>query len=201
MSREVDFGTAQFVGLSGTQGAGKDECARHLVSKHNFLHVSTGDMLRDVARQEGLDLERLTLTELGVRLRKEYGSQGVLVAKAVEKWHDEADNYPGGVVVSGLRTVGEAQEVIARVGLLLFVDAPVALRHARIVGRQRDLESLQSLDEFAAHDRIEVEGDPNDPTRPNLAAIRKMAYAVLMNSYDTPQPLHHDVEHLLGLAK
>lgn len=198
--KEVDFGSARFVGLAGTFGAGKDECARHLAGDHGFLHVSTGDMLRDVARQEGLDTERPTLIELGIRLRAEYDSQGALVIKATEKWQDEADRYPGGVVVSGLRVVGEAEEVLGRAGTLLFVDAPLELRHERIVSRQRDEETKQTLEQFAAAESVERNGDPDDPTRPNLEAIRKIAHAVLVNDYSTPRPLHRKLDSLLGLT-
>lgn len=190
----------QFVGIAGTLGAGKDVCARHLVNSYGFLHVSTGDFLREIARQEGLDTERPTLIELGVRLRAEYRSHGALVIKAIEKWHDEADSYPGGLVVSGLRVIGEAREVIDHNGLLCFIDAPRELRHARIVGRQRDDEARQTLEQFAARDEIELNGDPTDLARPNLSAIRKISHAAILNLYDSEEPLQRELDRILGFS-
>lgn len=198
-SREVDFGTAKFVGVSGSFGAGKDTGADHLADEHGFLHVSTGDLLREIARKNGLDAERSTLVRLGIELRAEYDSQGALVIKGMEKWQEEAEQYPGGLVVTGLRVVGEAQEVLDGAGTLLYVDAPLEVRYDRTVKRSRDGEALQALEQFAAGEAKEMNGDPTDPTRPHLKAIRAMAHYVLVNDYDSPEPFLADFDRVLGL--
>lgn len=197
-SRGFEKDSARLIGLSGTLGAGKDVYAGHLVDEHGFLHVSTGDLLRDIARQKGLDTERPTLVELGVRLRSEYKSQGALVIKAIEKWHNEAENYPGGLAVSGLRAVGEAQEVIDHSGIICFIDAPREVRYERIVQRQRDNEAMLTLDTFAARDESEINGDPHDESHPNLGAIKKMSHHIVMNLFANETLLFQDIDRRLG---
>jgi adenylate kinase family enzyme len=62
---------SKLVGISGTFCAGKDTAANHLVEKYNFLHVSTGDVLRAKAAEQGRDItDRRVLIETVVELRK-----------------------------------------------------------------------------------------------------------------------------------
>lgn len=174
---------SHLIGLSGTLGAGKDVYARHLANKYDFLHVSTGDLIREIALQKGLDIERPTLIELGSQLRREYRSYGALVIKAIEKWQDTTGESSRGLVVSGLRVVGEANEVIDRGGKLVFIDAPRSLRYARIIQRQRDCESSVSLEEFTSRDEAEFNGSTHDNARPNLSVIQKISHLVVSNTF------------------
>ena len=48
----------KLLGLSGTNGAGKDTVAEVLAARHNFLFVSVSDLLRDEATGRGLTTER-----------------------------------------------------------------------------------------------------------------------------------------------
>lgn len=195
----MKHGAGQFVGIAGRLNAGKDTAAEHLVACHDFLHVSTGDLLRAEARQKGLGTDRNTLIDLGIQLRKEYGSQGALIIMALEKWQEQRNRYIGGLVVTGMRAIGEAAEVPARDGQLLFIEAPLEVRYQRMVERQRDSEAMKSLEEFAEHDRIEFEGVPDDPARPNLGAIKKIAHRILRNDYDSAEPFLSELEEVLHL--
>lgn len=191
---------AQFVGLAGTLGAGKDTGAEHLAQEHGYLHVSTGDLLRNAARSKGLDTDRNTLIQLGIDLRAEYGSQGALVIKASELWQEDAEHYPGGCVVTGMRAIGEAQEVIALGGTLFFVEASVEGSHSRIASRRRDDEAAQTLEQFKTHWMLEMHGDTDDPTRPNLGAIKKISHFVLRNDSDTPESYLRALDSALNLS-
>lgn len=196
----TEFGESKFVGIAGRLNAGKDTAAEHLAQKHNFLHVSTGDLLREVARGKGLDTDRNTLIDLGIQLRADYGSQGALIIMAMEKWQEHRDRYIGGLVVTGMRAIGEAAEVPQRGGKLLFVEAPLNMRYRRMITRRRDSEARQAFQEFSIHDKIEYEGDPTDPTRPNLRAIKLIADRVLYNDDDMSEPFLQDLEYELGLS-
>ena len=190
---------AQFVGLAGRPGAGKDTGADHLVAQHDFLHVSTSNLLREEAERRGLDKERGTLIELGINLREEYGTQGALILLAIERWHEQRDRYIGGLVVTAMRAAGEAKEILAQDGKLVFVDARQELRYQRIIARQRDDEAKKTLEEFAAHDNMEFEGSNDDPTRPNLRAIMKLSHHVLTNNAESERPFILRLENKLGL--
>lgn len=192
-------GEAKFVGLAGTLGAGKDTGAEHLAKHHNFLHVSTSDLLREEARRNGLDTDRPTLIELGIKLRQEYGSQGALILLAIERWQEQRDRYIGGLVVTAMRAVGEAQEVVDQNGTLLFVDAPIGFRYSRMYDRARDNEVNKTFQEFVKHDRLEYHGDPNDSTRPNLKAIKNLSHFALMNEHGQAETFTRTIETILSL--
>lgn len=190
---------AQFVGLAGTAGAGKDTGAEHLEKHHDFLHVSTSNLLREEAARKGLDDDRLTLTNLGIELRNEYGSQAALILIAIEQWQEQRDRYVGGLVVTAMRAIGEAQEIVAQNGTLFFVDAPIGFRYSRIFERARDNEIHKTFDEFVDQHRREFDGDPTDPTRPNLSAIKKISHHALMNGQGQKKEFIRTVEKTLGL--
>lgn len=196
----VEFGESKFVGLAGTRGAGKDTGATHLAEEHGFLHVSTGDLIRNVATERGLDHERQTLIDLGIRLRHEYESPAALVIKATELWQDNADRYEGGLVVSGMRSVAEADEILARRGLLFFIDSQLEIRHRRIAERQRDSEAVLPIKEFARRCFEEEYGDDSDVTRANLNAIRKLSDRVIRNDYHRAEPYIAELDQAIGLA-
>ena len=191
---------AKLVGLAGTLNAGKDTAANHLVQRHSFMHVSTGDVLRAEANKHGLEPDRNTLIDIGVRLRQEYGSQGALIIMAIEKWQAKREEYMGGLVVSGMRAIGEAEEIPTRHGKLIFVDAPIETRYARMIARQRDAEATKAFDEFAAHDQIEFEGVPDDPTRPNLSAIKSISHKVILNDRNDTELLFSNLDRTVGLG-
>lgn len=196
----TDFGEGRLVGIAGLRGSGKDEGGKYLEENHGFLHSPTGDLVREVARDRGLDTERQTLIDLGIQLRREYRSVGALVMASIEKWEQSPEDYPGGLAVTGMRTVGEAEKLLEMGGTLIFVEAMTELRHRRIVRRQRDTESQQTLKDFTARSLVEEFGDPSDKTVANLDAVRRMAHFSITNNYSKPGPYYNDIDSVLGLA-
>jgi dephospho-CoA kinase len=184
----------RLVGLSGTFCSGKDTAANYLVKHKGFMHVSTGDVLRSVATHQGKNHDRTTLIELGVKLRSEYGSLGALVLKGIEQWQDQKDIFTGGLVVSGLRVVAEAQEIKDQNGILLFIDAPAEVRYNRMKerakkeGRTIDLVDINNLEDFEAHERTELLG-LGGPERPNLRAVESISDFVIQNNIPKDQYL------------
>lgn len=188
---------SRLVGLSGTLGAGKDTAARYLTEKHGFMHVSTGDVLRAEASRQGKDHHWGTLIEIAVAMRQAYGSIGALVLKAIEDWEPQRAAYAGGLVISGLRVTGESAEVQTQGGQLVFVDAPVELRHRRILDRQRDVADNVDLPTFIEREREQLEG-LGGPDRPHLRAVQAIADIVIIND-GTPDQLKSMLDGRLGL--
>ena len=178
------YPTSKLIGLSGTFCSGKDTAASHLVKHHNFMHISTGNVLRDEATKTGSNHQRETLIEIAVRLRKEYGSIGALVIKAIDQWEEEREAFCGGVVVSGLRVLGEAQELTLQAVTLVFVDAPAEVRfdrqRKRAINTGRVVDTVNTLEEFIQSEKPELEG-LGGPERPNLRAIRSIADIQIWN--------------------
>lgn len=162
----------QLVGISGSFASGKDTIANHLEKDFGFTHVSTGDMVREIAQRERGSIERPVLHEIADEHRRRDGA-GAFVEEALKK--------PWPLVVTGIRTMGEAKALKAAGGVLIFVDAPVEVRHERVKSRQRDAETELTLEQFKAFEEKEwYSGDTEADF--NLRAIKDMADVVIDNT-------------------
>ncbi len=164
--------TSQLVGISGTFASGKDTVAEYLVRDFGFVHASTSDLVREVALRERGSVERPVLREVAEGYRKAHGA-GVFVDMALEK--------PRPLVVTGIRSLGEAKAITQAGGILLFVDAPVEVRYQRMKSRLRDDETQLSLDEFVKNEEKEMYGGPSDADF-NLRGIKALADVTIENT-------------------
>jgi dephospho-CoA kinase len=103
------------------------------------------------------------------------------VQMALERFgaQSETDN----LIVSGIRSIGEVEALVAAGGVMVFVDAPVELRYSRIKNRARANEHLLSLDEFKDSEHLEFERqDPSDKTVQNIAIVKTLSTVHIDNS-------------------
>lgn len=166
------------VGVSGSFGSGKDVVGQYLAEKYGFMNVSTGDIVREIAQQQRGSIERPVLYEVANELRHQYGG-GVLVDRAIDRYHNSIRNFAG-VVISGIRSMGELKAVKAMDGTIVFVDAPFEIRYQRMIGRQRDAETQISLEEFRAREESEITSGASDADF-NLGKIEIQADLKLIN--------------------
>lgn len=157
--------TLHLIGISGTFASGKDTVAEFLVKDFGFTHVSTGDMVRKVAMEKYGSIERPVLHMTATELRYANGS-GALVLEALK------EKRP--LVITGIRSLGEAKALKNAGGRLLFVDAPLEVRYERVKSRSRDNETALTLDEFKANEEKELYAGPNDEDF-NIRGIGEMA--------------------------
>lgn len=175
-----------FIGLAGTLNAGKDSFGNRLADEHGFLHMSTSDMIREMKRREfGADSPDALLKRNDPyinKLRTERGP-GFLIDAVHEEWLAHRDKYPGGMVASAMRAIGEAEAIQKIGGIIIFVDADPKVRYERSQLRMRDAnESGKTFDEFMASERTEIDVDPNDKAVQNLTAMKEMADLVIENN-------------------
>lgn len=168
MSRKT---LTQLIGISGTFASGKDTVAEFLARDHGFIHVSTGDIVRKVARAKYSSIERPVLQKAATELRYEKGA-GALVLEALKE--------PRPLVVTGIRSLGEAKVLKDAGGTLLFVDAPVEVRYERMKSRLRDNETILTLEEFKTNEAKELYAGPNDEDF-NIRGVGEMADIHLEN--------------------
>lgn len=165
------MGLPQLIGIAGSFASGKDTVAHALEADYGFGHVSTGDMVREAAQRERGSIERPVLFEVANEHRHREGA-GVFVTHALQK--------PRPLVVTGIRSLGEAKALKAEGGRLLFIDAPAAIRYERMQARHRDLETELSLEEFEANEAKEWHAGDDDADF-NLRDIKAMADVVIDN--------------------
>lgn len=183
------------IGLSGTFASGKDTLAHHLVATRNFLHVSTGDMIRAVAEAEYGNIERPTLFKTANETREKRGP-GVFAELALEKYTEEQDKYDG-VVISGVRSLGEADMIKKAGGKIVFVDAPIEIRYQRIKDRHRSGEEKLSFEEFKASEEQEELQVHDNPYVQDITGVKELADIIVFN-VDDVQAYLADAEQKLG---
>ena len=57
------------LGISGTNGSGKDAIAKFIENNYGFLFVSVSDLLRDEAKKRNLPIERSVLRSISKEWR------------------------------------------------------------------------------------------------------------------------------------
>lgn len=163
--------SAKLIGIAGSFASGKDTIAHALVADYGFTHVSTGDMVRAAAERERGSIERPVLFEVANEHRHRDGA-GVFVEHALQQ--------PRPLVITGIRSLGEAKALKAAGGTMLFIDAPAEIRYERMKARHRDAETELTLEQFEANEAKEWHAGETDADF-NLRDIKAMADVVMDN--------------------
>ncbi len=174
----------RLVGLTGTNGAGKGECAAFLRSRGLAYH-SLSDILREELQERGLEATRDNLIRTGNELRERFGAD-ILARRTMSK-------IEGPTVIDSIRNTQEV-EYFRRQDrfVLVSVVAPVEVRFERVAKRGRK-ESAANLEEFRRKEEEEMSGGA---TAQQLAACMAMADRTIVND-GTLEELHRKLEDLL----
>ncbi len=149
------------LGVCGTFASGKDMVALYLTEKLGYIHISTGDLIREYIREHNLgDIDRDNLRKVGNELRAEHGA-GYLVESSLKKYGDK-------VVFSGVRSTGEVAVIKSKGGAMVAVDAPVDQRYKWAKGRGRIGDEITQ--EYFRHQET-AEENHDDPTKQQLTAV------------------------------
>lgn len=168
------------IGVTGTFASGKDTVAEVLEQEYNVLHVSTGDIVREKSMERHGSIERNPyLQETATYFRKEYGGD-YFVREAYKRFLEVEDKYHA-VVITGIRSLGEARAIHDLGGVLVQVIAPIEVRYERMVSRQRDQETKMTLEEFKASEANERTGGDDDASF-NIDKIAEMADVTIENA-------------------
>lgn len=138
--------------ITGMPGAGKTTVAEVLRSA-GYSVITMGDVVREEAGRQGLELDDVTLGKLMLRLRKEHGpaALALLIAEKIKKSKNNL------LVIDGLRSLQEV-EVLKQHGTVrvLAIHAPRQARFRFLTDRKRS-DAPDSLDEFDSRDRREFD--------------------------------------------
>lgn len=190
----------KIIGLSGSNGAGKDSIGHILRDHYNYLFISVTDLLREEAKKRGLEPIRQVTSSISAEWRKQYGL-AVLVDSSVTKYQDVANKYSG-VVISSIRNPGEADGIHNYGGTMIWVDADPKIRYERI---QANLKSRGRLDDdkdfkqFIKEEEREMH-HTGDETTLNMAGVKQKADIFIDNSEGGLDSLRDKLESVLNLS-
>lgn len=145
------------VGLTGMPGAGKTTVANYLSEKGIPLLIM-GDVVREVAENDGLEPTSDNLAKLMLRLRKRNGPEAVahLIVNKIKLMKKE-DKQLSVVIVDGIRSMAEVQ-VLRRIGSvkLLAIHGSTLTRYTHVRERGRS-DVPSNIGEFDKRDKIEMD--------------------------------------------
>ena len=130
--------------ILGRQGSGKGTQSLMLAEKFGFVHISTGDLLREAAESS---------SSLGLRVKKimdagELVSDEVMCEILAERIA-QPDVAASGVLLDGFpRTTAQAEalaSIVGRVSGVLNLDVPIEEVTQRMLARNRDDDSEESI--------------------------------------------------------
>ncbi len=181
----------KIIGVSGTNGSGKDTIGEYLQKEKDFLFVPATDILREEARKRDLPLERENLRAISAEWRRAHGL-GFLMDKAVEQAGEECK----GVAIASLRNPGEADRVHELGGTVIWVDADPKIRYERVQNRQRSSEDQKTFEEFMQEEQDEASHSGDEATL-NTLAVKAKADICIDNNFSTIEDFEKAIESKL----
>lgn len=177
----------QIVGISGTNGAGKDTLGELLAERQGYHFHSVTELLREELRRQGKPVTRENQAALSKQWRNETGDDGVMFTKAIKEFLATKDEkgYKG-VVLASIRHPGEVAAIHAYGGVAVWIDADQRTRYERVVGanRGRAAEDQVTFEQFVADENREMHPPADAPAGTlNMAAVRDVADIKIMNNF------------------
>ena len=185
----------KIIGISGTDGSGKDTVGQMLADRHAWLFISVTDILRAEAQRRNLALTRKNLRNISEEWRRHDGP-AVLIDKALEQFKSERNGLHNGLAVASLRHPAEAKRVQELDGKVIWTDAGPRIRYQRIISRKRGAEDEVTLDEFLAEEKAQMRHSGDNHTL-NLSAVKDLADVVLRNEGDDIEAFKNAAEKAL----
>lgn len=183
MNREI-------IGVSGTNGAGKDTFTEYWLRRTHGLQIGLGDMLRSQLPPD-IEPSRANLAHLSAELRRKQGL-AVLVDIALEQYSTSGHNH---LVLNGIRHPSEAQRIKDISGTMIWIDAPIETRYRRV--RQGDrgrFEDDVTFEQFREQELREMSADSEASV--NLTIVKSLADAAIVNDYDRIEDFESHIDEL-----
>lgn len=190
----------KLIGLSGTNGSGKDTVAALLAEGYSFLNASATNMLLVGLQERGWAIDRTNKSKLSAEWRRERG-MAVIVDMAVEMLNENPDRYKG-VVIGSLRHPGEADRVHELGGILIWTDADPRVRYDRIQTNLHErvgthAEHGTTFEEFLADEEREMHPEGDEATL-NMAGVKAKSDIFLNNDGDNIEAFKNEAKETLA---
>lgn len=179
------------IGVAGPICSGKDSLGRIFAEK-GFELISTGDIIREEMRKEGIEITRENLQKFAGEMRKKEGLS--YPSNKLSRILKADKNY----FVQGFRNDDETRE-FKKIGKLIALDAPAKLRFERMKARNREKDPTD-FDKFLEIDKMELYGYGEKGFGFNIKKCMDMADHLIVND-GSEEDLRKKVEDLLDKIK
>jgi dephospho-CoA kinase len=144
----------KIIGVVGQNGSDKDEILKYLLARYDIPFLSTGDIVREMAREQGLEPTRENLKVISEQCFHDMG-KGCFVKLVVERIRRRGSGLSG---ISGIRSVDDVmilREMLGSDFALVSVSVSNSRqRYERMVNRGEERDP-QSYDQFLKQDQAE----------------------------------------------
>jgi dephospho-CoA kinase len=146
----------KIIGVVGKIGSGKDEVLKYINARYGIPYISTGDLVRDLAKKEGVAPTRENLETISEQCFIQMG-KGCFVKMVAEEIKKKGWEVAG---ISGIRAPADVhilREIFRDTFILLRVEVTdPRLRFKRVLLRHEGRDP-EKYEEFLVQDRSEEE--------------------------------------------
>ncbi|MDN3509815.1 MAG: AAA family ATPase [Candidatus Jettenia sp.] len=144
------------IGAVGLNGSGKDELVNYLSRRCGIPVLSAGDVVRDIAQEEGIAPTRDNLHDISRRYYAQWGND-IFMRKLIEKIEECQWKVVG---ITGIRTSTDVATLRNHFGqnfILVHVEvSQPSIRYER-TRKRGEARDPQTLEEFLIQDKTEEE--------------------------------------------
>jgi dephospho-CoA kinase len=146
----------RIIGAIGQNGSGKDEVLKYLRLKYGVPFLSTGDAVREIASNEGVEPTRENLGKISDRYFREFG-KGYFVKLLADKIRQTGWKIAG---ISGIRSLNDVSILKGIFGqdfilIHVYISDP-HVRYSRMTARGEGRDP-HSYEQFLGQDKAEEE--------------------------------------------
>lgn len=178
----------EIIGVAGTNGAGKDTLARVRANFGMNRNVSLSNAIRVGLTERGdTTHERSAMSALGDEWRREFGA-GVLSLKSIEQYFaDKEEQRFDSLTLTSIRHPDEARVIQDHGGAMVWIDADIQRRYARVLARLKKegrASDAKTFEEFVAEENAEMYRQPGAGAESlSMADVRDIADMRIENNF------------------
>lgn len=188
----------KLIGISGTNGSGKDTLGKILADDYGWCFISVTDILRHELIRRDIEITRKNLRHLSAEWRRQSGL-GVLIDEATQQFGPQKNDFKG-LAIASLRNHGEADRLHELGGKVVWVDADPKVRYERIVSRGRKVEDARTYEQFLQDQEEEMEHYKGDKATLDLRGVKERADIFIINDSNDSAVFKAKIEKALGIA-